>query len=163
LRGSKIGLRQIGQEPLFEFVFPPCVQERAEDIAEVYEMLQMGESQAAQDELLWLLQDCPELLQAHQLLGELALAEGNLHRARAHFGRAYEMGLQVVEKAGLRGGLPADRPANSWFFYAGKGLAITFQKLNQTSLAREIIYRLLDLDPTDPLQLRDLLRAEGPR
>ena len=159
-RPKRIRFRAIGGDSIYEFVFPPCVNERAEDIREVYKMLEAGETEVAESELLWLLEECPELLEAHQLLGEIALAEGNLAKARAHFGRAFELGIEAISKEGIRGRLPADRPANTPFFYAGRGLAIALRRLGQNRLAREVLYRLLDLDPTDPLNLRELLHQE---
>jgi tetratricopeptide (TPR) repeat protein len=159
-RGKRIVLRAVGSSSIYEFVFPPCVKERTEDIQEVYKMLQAGETEVAQAELLWLLEDCPELLEAHQLLGEIALSEGDLAKARAHFGRAFELGLKAIPREGIRGRLAADRPVNAPFFYAGRGLAITLHRLGQQKLAQEVVYRLLDLDPSDPLKLRELLQAE---
>ncbi len=155
---SRLGLRQLGDQPVYEFVYPPCVARRAEDMEEVYQMIHMGETEAAEDELLWLLQGCPELLEAHQLLGELALAAGNLPRAQAHFGRAVELGLAALPLSRLPGRLPANLPANKPFFHAGKGLAVTLRQLGHEKLAREILSRLLELDPEDPLKLGELLR-----
>jgi len=142
----------------YEFVFPKCVRERAEDIREVYEMLEAGETELAADELRWLLEECPQLLEAHQLLGEIALAEGDIRLARAHFGRAFELGLNAIPQRPWRGRLPADRPANRPFFQAGKGLIVTLQSLGQKKLAQEVLDRLLDLDSRDPLRLHELLR-----
>lgn len=160
-RRSRIRLRKIGDEMVFELVYPPCVARRAEDMEEVYNMIQMGETEAAEDELLWLLQDCPELLEAHQLLGELALAAGNLLRAQAHFGRAFELGLQALPPGRFTGQLPALLPGNKPFFHAGKGLAVTLRQLGHHKLAQEVLHRLLELDPEDPLKLRELLRSES--
>ncbi|MDW8080266.1 MAG: hypothetical protein RMJ16_15410, partial [Thermoguttaceae bacterium] len=106
------------------------------------------------------LSDCPELLEAHQLLGELALAAGNLHRAQAHFGRAFELGLAALPSGRLSGRLPAHLPANTSFFHAGKGLAVTLRQLGHRKLAQEVIHRLLELDPHDPMHLRELLRPD---
>ncbi|MCS7239136.1 MAG: hypothetical protein NZ899_12840 [Thermoguttaceae bacterium] len=157
---SRITLRKVSDEPAYELVYPRCVAERAEDMEEVYEMIRMGETEAAEDELLWLLTDCPELLEAHQLLGELALAQGNLARAQAHFGRAFELGLAALPPGKLPGRLPAKLPGNTPFFHAGKGLAVTLKQLGHRKLAQEVVHRLLDLDPQDPLRLREILRSE---
>lgn len=159
-KASRITIRQVSDEPAFELIFPRCVALRAEDMAEVYKMIQMGETEAAEAELLWLLSDCPELLEAHQLLGELALAEGNLPRAQAHFGRAFELGLAALPPGRLPGRLPADLPGNTAFFHAGKGLAVTLKQLGHRKLAQEVVHRLLELDPRDPLSLRELLRPD---
>ena len=66
--------------------------------------------------------DCRAFLEAHNLLGELALEEGNTPVAQGHFGFAYEIGIDSLPP-GFRGRLPADREYNAPFFLAGRGLA----------------------------------------
>jgi len=116
-------------------------------------MLDAGEIDAAVDELRWLLSECNGMLEAHKLLGEIALADGDLPLARGHLGLAYELGLKAFPKTGLPGLLPYARPANRAFFEAGKGLAACLDQSGESELAREVVDQLLALDPTDPLKL----------
>ncbi len=111
-------------------------------------MLDAGEIDVAVDELRWLLQGCRELLEAHRLLGEIALSADDVPLARAHFGRAYDLALDALPKGGLRGTLPCGRDANRAFFEAGKGLVECLVQLGETELADEVVKRLLALDPS---------------
>ena len=155
---GRITIREVPGERVFEFVHPPSVRRRAEDLQQVYAMLQAGQMELAAAELRWLVQGCRVLLEGFKLLGEIALADGDVRLARAYFGRAYELGLAALPPDGLPGPLPCQRPANRPFFEAGKGLASCLDQLGQTGLAREVVEKLLALDPTDPLALRDLLK-----
>ena len=148
-------------ENAFELVHPPCVLERAEDMEEVYAMLDSGEIDVAVDELRWLLEACSQLLEAHKLLGEVALADGDPELARGHFGYAYELGLKAIPRGQLPGPLPYARPANRAFFEAGKGLAWCLHRLGESKLAAEVVEQLRKLDPGDPLGLGNLLTEAG--
>ena len=138
-----------------ELRHPRCARARAEDLQEVSQMIAAGENEIATDELRWLLADCHDFLAAHKLLGDLAIADNDIRLARGHFGYAYQIGLQAIEQAGVKL-LPFARPANQPFFEAGKGLAGCLLKLGQRGLAREVIRRLLELDPSDPSNVRNL-------
>jgi len=128
---------------------------------EVYAMLEAGEVEIAVEELRWLLEGCKELLEAHMLLGKIALDDGDLPLARAHAGYAYELGFKALPKGGLPGVLPYAWPANRAFFNSGECLARCLVELNERELAGEVIARLLALDPSDPLALRRLLERKG--
>lgn len=151
---ARLTVRLVPGEDVFEFVPPPCADERAEDMEQVHAMLNAGETDAAVDELRWLLEGCNEMLEAHRLLGEIALSESDLPLARGHFGFAYELGLKAFPKTGPAGLLPYARPTNRAFFEAGKGLATCLDQLGEAELAREVVDQLLSLDPSDPLKLR---------
>ncbi|NMC19316.1 MAG: hypothetical protein GYA33_02750 [Thermogutta sp.] len=125
---------------------------------EVYEMLELGEIEAAEDELRWLLQDCPELLEAHRLLGHLALESARWDLARAHLGYAYESVLTALGKD-FRGILPYARPANRPFHEAGHDLVQCLLFLGERSLAQEAANQLRRLDPADPLGTAALLKT----
>jgi hypothetical protein len=122
---------------------------------EVHAVLDAGEIDVAVDELRWLLQGCRELLEAHQLLGEIALADNDLILARGHLGYAYEMGLGSIPDD-FPGPLAYARPANRPFFEAGKGLAWCLKQLGEAKAAARVVERLLRLDPSDPLGLKSL-------
>jgi tetratricopeptide (TPR) repeat protein len=154
---NRLSVRRLPGHQAFELVHPPCVAERAEDMEEVQAMLQAGEIDVAVDELRWLLDGCPALLEAHQLLGEIALAEGDLALARGHFGCAYQQALEAIPKSGLPGPLPYACHANRAFFQAGKGLAWCLHRLGESRLAAEVVDQLLALDPGDPLGVTHLL------
>ena len=56
------------------------------------------------------------------------------------------------------------QPANQSFFEAGRGLIVGLEKLGKPQMAEEVIDTLIELDPSDPLQLRlllDELRSGG--
>jgi hypothetical protein len=150
-------VRRVEEPDEYELAPPRCVIRRAADMEEVRAMLDAGEIDIAVDELRWLLEGCRPLLEAHKLLGEIALADGDLPLARAHFGYAYELGLKAIPDAGLPGTLPYGRKANQAFFEAGKGLAFCLGKQGERGMAAEVVQRLLRLDPADPLGLKGLL------
>lgn len=135
-------------------VHPRCVRDRAEDLDEVRLMIDAGEIEIARDELRWLLSGCPEFIAAHVLLGELAVAEGDLPLARGHYGAGFQLGLQTLRRARMPKPLLYSQPANRPFFDAGNGLIGCLVKLGKRSLASEIVGILLELDPSNPLQLR---------
>jgi tetratricopeptide (TPR) repeat protein len=141
----------------YELVHPPCVQQRADDLAEVHAMLAAGETEVAIDELRWLLDDCRDFIEAHKLLGESAAAEGDAKLARAHFGYAYDLGHAALPPQGLDAPLSYELPANQPFLEAAKGLAWSLIELKQPDKARQVIQQLLALDPSDPLQARQML------
>lgn len=135
----------------FELVHPRCVRERELDMEEVRAMLGAGETEIAVEELRWLLDGCHELLEAHLLLGEIAMAEGDLELARAHLGYAYELGMGALPPKGFAGPLPCERPANRALFTAGKTLVACLSQSGENELAVEVARRLVELDPSDPL------------
>jgi tetratricopeptide (TPR) repeat protein len=121
---------------------------------EVRSMLDAGEVEVAIDELRWLLSGCRELLEAHKLLGEIALADGDLSLARAHLGYTYQLGEEAMRQAsGFTGSLPHAREANQPFLEAGKGLAYCLELQGDTAAAFQVARRLLELDPSDPLKV----------
>jgi hypothetical protein len=139
-------------------VHPRCVRERAEDLEEVRAMVDAGELDVAIDELHWLVSGCSEFVEAHTLLGELALAADNdVRLARGHFGFAVELVLKALERAKVAGELPYRQPANRAFFAAGRGLVWCLAKLDMMPKAAELVDTLVRLDPTDPVELRKLL------
>ena len=117
-------------------------------------MIHAGENDVAIDELRWLLNDCSEMIEAHFLLGKLAVEiDNDLPLARAHFGFGYSAGARALKRAGEPGPLPALHPANRYFFDSGRGLAWVLHGLQKPSMAIEVIEHLLQCDPSDPLQV----------
>ena len=163
-KGS-IGVRRVAGQDAWQLVHPRCAEERKEDIEEVHAMIEGGEADIAIDEIRWLLSGCSDFIDAHGLLGMLALGEDDdLELARGHFGYAYQLGLTAHRRAGLPAPLPYRIEANQAFFEAGKGLAHCLSKLGRPKMAREVLDHLLDCDPSDPLglaEMRDRLPAEG--
>jgi hypothetical protein len=135
-------------------VHPRCARDRAEDLEEVRAIIEAGETDVARDELRWLLADCSEFVAAHVLLGELAVAEGDLPLARGHYGAGYQLGLQTLRRAGMPKPLLYSQPANRSFYAAGRGLIECLRKLDKAPMADEIVATLLELDPSDPLKLK---------
>ncbi len=154
-------MQRVPGEDAWELVFPPSVLRRREDMDEVRAMLDAGEIDIAVDELRWLLSGCRALLEAHRLLGEIALADDDLPLARAHFGYAYEMGLDAIRQTpDFTGRLPYARPANQAFLEAGKGLAFTLRQQGESEAAARVVQQILDFDPSDPLRVKGM-KDEG--
>ena len=152
-----IQIRRAAGSKSYELLFPPSVRERSEDMEEVHAMIAAGETDIAIDELRWLLGGCHELLEAHKLLGDLALADGDTDLARAHFGYAYELGIDAIGKRGLDRPLPHANPANQAFHEAGAHLVQTLIKLGEPKMAKTVAKRLVDLDPADPLEIGQMI------
>lgn len=168
-----VQVRRVGGEGAWELVHPRPALDRQDDLDEVVQMIAAGETEVAIDELRWLLEDCRDFIAAHRLLGELYLAEDDLQLARAHFGFAYQIGMEAVAavarpgrpKLGiaeqpplfrLPGPLPYSRPTNQALFEAAKGLAHCLGELNLPDRAGEVCRQMLALDPTDPLGFASL-------
>lgn len=140
-------------------VHPPGARERAEDLEEVREMIEGGEAEVAVDELRWLLGGCSEFIEAHALLGELALANGDYALARGHFGFAVQLGLKALERGKVTGSVPYSQPANQSFYEAGRGLVESLLGLQMMPKAIELVRKLVQFDTSDPLELRALVDA----
>ena len=134
---------------------PSCAYDRKEDLEEVRAMIAAGELEIARDELLYLVSDCRGFLDAHNLLGELALDEDDVPLARGHFGFAYEIALDSLPE-GFRGVLPAKVGYNRAFFLAGRGLARCLIARGQKGEGREVLKKLSQLDPRES-SVRSLL------
>jgi hypothetical protein len=147
-----IQLRAVPGSPgEFELVFPPSIRQRAEDLEEVHTMLEAGEYDVAEDELRWLLSGCGILLEAHKLLGEIALEFDDFTLARTHLGYAYELGLEALP-ADFSGKLPYNRPSNRPFLEAGRLLAECLGGQGEHAMADDVLARVLSLDPSDPMR-----------
>src|SRR5258708_39615231 len=138
------GLHGLG----FVFQPPVCAFDRQEDLDEVQQMIAAGELEIARDELLYLVSDCRGFLEAHNLLGELALEEADISLARGHFGFAYEIGLDSLPP-GFRGVLPAKREYNRAFFLAGRGLARCLIARGKHQEGRDVLVQLAWCDPQE--------------
>ena len=140
----------------WEIVQPRCARRRRVDIEEVEAMVAAGESEIARDELVWLLAECPDFLEAHVHLGLIALENGDAKLARGHFGRAYELCLAVLDAAGGPRPLPYALPGNRPFYEAAKGLVHSLLEIGRRPLAATVCRRLASLDPADPLAIQRL-------
>ena len=128
-------------------------------------MIAAGESEVAVDELRWLLGTCHDLIEAHLLLGKLAVeVEGDVSLGRGHFGAGYQLGLHALRRAKMPKPLLALHPANRTFYDSGRGLAWCLHELGKTALALEVLEQLLELDPGDPLRIAgwlDEIQTDG--
>ncbi len=124
-------------------------------------MIAAGENEIAQDELRWLLSECRDFMAAHKMLGDLAVAAGDLRLARGHYGYAYQIGVQAIDRTGNIKPVLYNNPANRAFFEAGRGLVEALSKLGKRGLARDVMNRLRELDPSDPLKLSPLADAKA--
>ncbi len=124
-------------------------------------MLEAGETEVARDELVWLLSECPDFLDAHVRLGLMALEDGDPKLARGHFGRAYELCLRTLEAAGSPRPLPHELDGNKPFFEAAKGLVHCLLQTGRRPLAGGVCARIAALDPADPLGIQRLVGRGG--
>jgi hypothetical protein len=151
---ARLSLRRLDAKR-FALLEPFTAIDRKEDIDEVRKMIAGGELEIARDELLYLVSDCRGFLEAHNLLGELALEEEDLSLAQGHFGFAYEIGMGSLPP-GFKGRLPANKEYNGPFFLAGRGVARCLIARGQHDKGREVLEQLAKLDP-DEKHIRELL------
>ncbi len=156
----RVTVRRTVQQQAWELVHPRCAKERDLDLEEARKMLQAGEPELARDELLWMLEECPQMIAAHRLLGQMALEEQNYHLARGHLGYAFQIGTRALEQAGNPIPVPYRLEANRDFLEAGRDLAVCLEHLGKPQLALEVRRQLLRLDPSDPFGLRRLVRGD---
>ena len=145
----------------WEFVHPRCARRRRDDIAEVEEMVAAGEAEIARDELVWLLSECPDFLEAHVHLGLIALEDDDPKLARGHFGRAWELGIRALDAAGAPAPVPYDLPGNKPLHEAAKGLVHCLVATGRLPLAKNVCTRLRSLDPADPLGIQRLVQPRA--
>jgi hypothetical protein len=151
--GSRILARRVDDDS-WELVHPRCAIQRADDLEEIREMLAADETEIACDELRWLLGGCNDFIEAHRLLGEIALGDGDVPLARGHFGIAFQLGLKAT--ANCKGKFPLRHEANRGFLESGKQLAWCLKLLGKEELLVEAINQLLKLDPADPFEVKAL-------
>lgn len=121
-------------------------------------MLEAGETEIATDEIRWLLSGCAEMLDAHVMLGQIAVVEHNdVQLARGHFGFAFQLGEKALRQANCQGPLPGDRVANAPWYEAARGLAWCFEKQGESRRADEIAGIACRFDPSDPAEIRAML------
>ncbi|MFM1904957.1 MAG: hypothetical protein RLZZ440_2857 [Planctomycetota bacterium] len=144
----------------WELVQPRCARRRREDLEEVEAMMAAGEVEIARDELIWLLSECPDFLEAHVSLGLIALEEGDPKLARGHFGRPYELCLRAIDAAGSPRPVPHSLAGNRPFFEAAKGLVHCLLETGRRQMAADVGRRLSELDPADPLGIQQLLKRK---
>lgn len=121
-------------------------------------MLDAGEEEVAIDELRWLLDECTDFPEAHRLLGELALADGDAQLARGHFGYAYDLCRNALAgRPGIQ--LCAESPENQGFLQSAKGLIWSLSQLGRNHTSASVARTMLELFPTDPLNLTAMLAS----
>ncbi len=124
-------------------------------------MLEAGEAQIARDECRWLLEGCSDCLEAHRILGEIALSENDLPLARGHFGYAYRLGAEALRRAEVSGPLPYRLEANQSFLESAKALTYCLLQLQKPEMAAEIVELALRCDSSDPLAIAALMRTDA--
>lgn len=133
---------------------PAAVREGSDDLEEVRDMIAAGEAEVALDELRWLLENCSDWIEAHFLLGKLAVeTQGDLALGRAHFGFGFQLGDRALKRAEAPTPVPAMHPANRPWYDCGRGLAWCLAELGKRDMALEVLATLLRCDPSDPLGL----------
>ena len=154
LETEMLGLSHTGSNE-YVLVPPHCAVDRSVDLEEAHIMRSRGETEIARDELLYLVSDCRGFIEAHYMLGEMALEEEDIKLARGHFGFAYECGMEALPP-GFKGRLPADEGENRWFFESGRGLARCLIALGKPKEGREVLQALAKFDSQEE-QVRALL------
>jgi hypothetical protein len=152
---ARLTLRRVDAKR-FALLEPFTAIDRKEDIDEVRKMIAGGELEIARDELLYLVSDCRGFLEAHNLLGELALEEEDISLAQGHFGFAYEIGIGSLPPD-FKGELPANKEYNGAFFLSGRGVARCLIARGQHEKGREVLEQLAKLDPREA-NVRALLK-----
>lgn len=151
---NKVSVQRASSGNTWVINHPRAVRDCAEDLEEVRAMIEAGEADVAIDELRWLLGTCPDIIEAHFLLGKLAVeVDTDNALGRGHFGTGYQLGLHAWRRAGKPTPMPALHPANRHFFDAGRGLAWCLHELGKSDMSREVLGEMLHLDPTDPLNV----------
>ena len=154
---TTIRVRRAADGDGWELLHPKCSVERTDDLQEVQAMFEAGEFNVARDELRWLLGGCSDFIDAHRLLGEIALVDGDLSLARGHFGNAYQLATQAIDRGGASPRrFPYRLEPNRSFLESAKRLTHCLKQLGREELAREIVERALRCDPSDPLGLRGM-------
>lgn len=154
---STVRARKLPGDDGWELVHPRCARDREEDLEEVQKMLDAGELDIAMDECRWLLNGCSDCLEAHRILGEIALEANDVPLARGHFGYAYRLGTKALEQARTKGPLSYQVPANQSFLQSAKGLAWCLKQLDKQEMAAEVVETMLRCDASDPLGVKNLL------
>ncbi len=150
---SKLDLRRVAAG-VWRLVPSRCALARADDMDEVDAMIAGGEPEIAADELRFLLQECPDFLQAHQTLGQIALEADDFSLSRGHFGHVFDLVRKLWQSHQADGQLPYQFAENQPVHESGKGLAWSLHQLKNDPLARDVVQQLLDWDPLDPLGVR---------
>ena len=153
---SSVRARKLPDGESWELVHPRCARDREEDLQEVRKMLDAGEIDVAVDECRWLLNGCSDCLEAHRILGEIALGENDLPLARGHFGYAYRLGTQALQQARTQGPLLYRVAGNQSFLESAKALAWCLKQLGKREMAAEVVQVILQCDPDDPLGVQRL-------
>lgn len=141
----------------WEVVHPRCARNRTEDIEEVESMIAAGEFDVATDELRWLLNDCSDFIDAHRLLGELAIEKEDWPLARGHLGYCYDIAVAAMNSAKDKGPLSNVLPANAGLLSATFSFAGVLCRLDKLETARSVLQQLLKWDPSDPRGAREAL------
>lgn len=141
----------------WELVHPRCARDRAEDIEEVEAMVAAGEFDVAMDELRWLLNDCPDFIDAHRLLGELAIEEEDWPLSRGHLGYCFDIAKAAMNAAGAEGPLSNELPANAGLLSATFSFAGVLCRLEKVEMARTVLQQLMKWDQCNALGAREAM------
>ena len=117
---------------------------------QAYDAINRGELDVAEDELRWLLEDCPDFMEAHMLLGYVAEKWKKFGLARAHYGYAYELGLKALPPKVI-GRIDYRRSTNRPWYRAAAGLIRCLVKLGDRATASEVLNTVMQWDPLVPL------------
>jgi len=106
---------------------PHCANELEPDLEDAEMLLKEGDEESARDAVLYLLEECQELLAGHELLGRIAEREPvDLAVAQGHYGYVFELTLKWLVPLDLE---PMDKS----------------RKINRTALAcAEGLFRVLE-------------------
>lgn len=146
---DSIQVEPSGQDA-WRFVFPPRLRQEEPELAKVCRLVESGQEHQAFYLLKDLLTRCPDYIEAHNRMAEFHSARGNFQAAFDHYRDAVRVGRGALPK-GFDGMLPYGTTTNQPFLRALHGLALVSVRLGKGDEGADLLRRLLELDPADPL------------
>lgn len=117
---------------------PHCANELEPDLEDAEMLLKEGDAESARDAVLYLLEECQELLAGHELLGRIAEREPvDLAVAQGHYGYVFELTLKWLGPLDLA---PMDksRRINRTALACAEGLCRVLEKRGQRAKASQV-------------------------
>lgn len=140
----------------WEFAWPGEVLNLMDKFDLGCEYLDVGDLKKARQIFNSILKECPYFIDALNHLAAVEWDGGNLAAAENHYSKAYEIGHSVLP-GDFRGKLPWGWIDNRPFLRSLHGLALVKLRRGDARAARDLLLRLIKLDPDDRLGARMIL------
>lgn len=117
---------------------PHCALELEADLDDAEMLLKEGDPESARDAVLYLLEECQDLLAGHELLGRIAEREpADLAVAQGHYGYVFELTLKWLGNLALA---PMDKSKriNRTALACAEGLVRVLEKRGQKGKATQV-------------------------